>query len=81
MARKSRAVPEFALIIDVQPGDRKVTVTGSVLHNGRPVPIDWPIVIVNPPEMVPAGSGGCRRDPDEAIRQVVLEVARGLVEE
>ena len=57
-----------------------VIVTGQVTHDGVEVPIDWPVVIVNPPALVPDGLGGFREDPDEAIRLTVLELARAVSE-
>lgn len=36
--------------------------------------ISWPVIIVNPPERVPDGDG-FRHDPDEAIREVIRQLA------
>lgn len=49
------------------------TADGNVIVHGPHPAVSWPIVIVNPPEMVPDGDG-FRHDPDEAIRQVVADV-------
>lgn len=43
-----------------------------VVHGSHPA-VSWPVIIVNPPELVPDGDG-FRHDPDEAIRQVVAGV-------
>ena len=68
------AVERQQRVHDGQVVGRSAVVTGEVLRDGEPVAIDWPIVIVNPPEMVPDGDG-FRHDPDEAIREVVRQVA------
>lgn len=46
----------------------------TVIHGSHPA-VSWPIIVVNPPEMVPDGDG-LRHDPEEAIRQVVADVIR-----
>lgn len=51
-----------------------VVVVGEILRDGKPVDISWPVVIVNPPVLVPDGLGGFREDPDEAIRQTLLDL-------
>lgn len=68
-----------------------VVVTGEVTRDGEPVAIDWPVIIVNPPELVLDPDGDVpvarvdpvlgevivmhRRDPDEAIRQTIRDLA------
>ncbi len=65
------------LDVDWQPG--RAVVRGDVLReDGSLVPVDWPVIIVNPPEKVPDGLGGFRHDPLEAVRLTVLEVAEAL---
>jgi hypothetical protein len=72
-----------------EPG--QVVVTGEVTRDGEPVPIDWPVIVVNPPELVPDEAGDVpvarvdpvlgevvvmhRRDPDEAIRETIRHLA------
>lgn len=48
---------------------------GNVIVHGSHPAVSWPIIVVNPPEMVPDGDG-FRHDPEEAIRRVVAGVIR-----
>lgn len=44
----------------------------AATKNGAPVPLDLPILIVNPPIMVPDGAGGFVQDLLQAIRDVLI---------
>jgi hypothetical protein len=67
----------FRLVnLDVEWQPDRAVVRGDVLReDGSLVLIDWPVIVVNPPLLVPDGDGGYREDRDEAIRRVVLSLA------
>lgn len=53
--------------------ERVVREDGRVVVYGSGGGISWPVVIVNPPVMVPDGDGW-REDPDEAVRIIVAQL-------
>lgn len=63
---------DLLLNIDVEWQPGRAIVRGDVFReDGSAVLIDWPIIVVNPPVMVPDGGGGYVEDRDAAIREVV----------
>lgn len=86
------------LVVARVDGENRATVTGRVLRNGKPVDMPehfWPVIIVNPPELVPDPLGDVpvsrphpttgeeivmhRRDPDAAIRETVMHAAEAAL--
>lgn len=48
----------------------------KVTKNGLEVPLDLPILIVNPPILVPDGAGGFVQDVLQAVRDVIMDLVR-----
>lgn len=48
----------------------------AATKNGIPVPLDLPILLVNPPIMVPDGAGGFTLNLLQAIRDVLMDLVR-----
>ena len=68
----------FTLTLTEPPvfANRTLRLVFDLARNGVPVPISMPLYIVNPPVLVPDGLGGYTLNLVQAIRDVIMDLAR-----